>query len=276
MKRINILKTIGICLVVLYVVAALIPVYWVVTTAFKPRVEVYTFPVKYIPSHLTWEPAHNSLTQRPTMSFLRNSLLAAVGATILALALGVPAAYALAREKFPGKKDIAFFILTTRMFPPVTICIPIYFIIRNMGLLDTLAGLIIVYALFNLAIIIWVMKGYIQQVPVEIEESARVDGCTKLGAFIRITLPLLAPGMAAVAIISLVLSWNEFLYALILTHSPAAKTLPVGIAEFIGGAYGILWGEICFLGTVAIIPMIVLILLVQKYIVRGLTMGAIK
>jgi len=276
MRQEKITKAIGIGLVVLYVVAALIPIYWVVTTAFKPRTEVYTFPVQYVPSHLTLSPAHTALTQRPTMAFLRNSIVAAVGATVLALAVGVPAAYVLARERFKGRKDIAFFILTTRMFPPVTVCIPIYFIIRNLGLLDTLGGLIIVYALFNLAIIIWVMKGYIQQVPAEIEESARVDGCTKVGAFGRITLPLIAPGMAAVAIIALVLSWNEFLYALILTHSPSSKTLPIGIAEFIGGAYGILWGEICFLGTVAIIPMIILILLVQKYIVTGLTMGAIK
>ena len=276
MRKINIVKVIGICLVVFYVTVALIPVYWLVTTSFKPRTEVYTFPVKYIPSYLTWEMAHNSLTQRPTVSFLRNSLIAAVGSTILALAVGVPAAYALAREKFPGRKDIAFYILTTRMFPPVTASIPIYFIVKSLRLLDSLAGLIPVYAVFNLAIIIWVMKGYIQQIPEEIEESARVDGCNRFGAFMRITLPLISPGMAAVSIITLVLSWNEFFFALLLTHSPAAKTLPVGIAEFIGGAYGILWGEICFLGTVAIIPMIVLILLVQKYIVRGLTMGAIR
>lgn len=276
MIREKIFRILGILLGWSYVALSLVPVYWIAITSIKPRAEVYSYPVTYLPSYINLEPVVNSLTQRPSLAFLRNTVIAALGSTGLVLLVSLPAAYILARLSFKGKETISMYILTTRMFPPATVSIPVFFIIQRFGLLDSLWGLMPLYAAFNLAIATWVLKGYFQQISPEIEESAMIDGCSRFQAFLRVALPLAAPGVAAVMIISTILSWNEFLFALMITNSAFAKTLPVGIAEFIGGAYGILWGEICFLGCLAIAPIIVLTILAQKYIVTGLTLGAVK
>jgi multiple sugar transport system permease protein len=206
-----------------------------------------------------------------------NSVIVVTSSTAVALVFGSLAGYSLAR--FPMsprfRENISFWILSTRMIPPIVTIIPIFLIFKNLHLLNTYLGLGIVYTGFALPFAVWMMRAFIQEVPVDLEEAALVDGDTRLSAFFRIVLPLAAPGLAATAVFSVIVLWNEFLFALILTTTAKTITLPVGIAGLVS-QYELLWGEMGAAGTVAIIPILIFSLSVQRYLVRGLTLGAIK
>jgi len=161
------------------------------------------------------------------------------------------------------------------MVPPIVSIIPIFLLFRYLQLLNTYTGLIIIYTGFSLPFVTWMMRAFIQEVPVELDEAALVDGCSRMTVFVRIVLPLTAPGLAATAIFAIILAWNEFLFALILTTTSAITTLPVGIAGLVS-QYELLWGEMSAAGTVAIIPILIFAMSVQRYLVRGMTMGAVK
>ena len=251
------------------------PMFWLVLTTIKYPVDSLKFPPEYIPNRATLKAYPHAWTMQPTGPYYRNTALATSLSAVLGLILGIPTAYAAARFKFKGRDDIMFFILSTRFLPPVTAIVPIYMAFKYIGLLNNLLGLIILYAAFNLPIIVWVLRSYFEEIPPGIEESYMLDGHSRLKAFFRITMPLSLPGIVAVTVLSVALSWGEFLFALILTFNKNAKTLPVGVAEFTGDI-GILWQEITVYGFLALIPMIIFILVVQKQLVRGLTMGALK
>jgi len=184
------------------------------------------------------------------------------------------AAYSLARFKFKGSDNIAFWMLSIRMMPPVVAVIPLYIIMRNLRLLDTPWCLVIAYLTINLPFVVWMMKGFFEEIPREIEESALVDGCSTFDVFRRIALPLAAPGLAATGIFTFIFSWNEFLIALILTGTKSV-TLPVGIIGYMKET-GINWGYMTAGGILALIPVIIFAALAQKNLVKGLTMGALK
>jgi multiple sugar transport system permease protein len=205
---------------------------------------------------------------------LLNSMMIGLTSTFLALLLGTPAAYCLSKYNFRFKQDIAFFVLSTRFVPPIAVVIPFFVLFRQAQLLDTRLSLIIMYIFMNLALVIWMLKGFFDEVPTELQESARVDGCTQIGAFVRIALPLAAPGIAAAAILCLLMSWNEFLFAVIFT-AKVAKTAPVGVYSFVTFRE-IVWGSLAAAGIITTIPILIFTLLVQKNLVRGLTAGAIK
>jgi len=191
-------------------------------------------------------------------------------------AIGLPTAYALARINFRGNQSISFWIISTRMGPPFGFIIPFYLIMSNLRLLDTQVALITMYLIFNLPFTVWMLKGFIQESPKEIEESAMIDGCSTLGALGRVVLPAIKPGIAATVILSFVAAWNEFMYAAALT-SVQAKTLPVATADFSGSfAYGLRWNLMSVYATAAIVPVLVMSVFVQRYLVRGLTLGALK
>ncbi|HYJ46382.1 MAG TPA: carbohydrate ABC transporter permease, partial [Pyrinomonadaceae bacterium] len=187
------------------------------------------------------------------------------------------AAYGLARFRLPLKLNtrLSLWILSTRMFPPIVTAVPLFLMMSDLRLLDTLTALIIVYTAFNLPFVVWMMRGFFNEVPRELEEAARVDGDTRLGALRRVVLPLVAPGLAATAIFCLIISWNEFLFALTLTQTDAAMTLPVGIAGRVT-QYEIKWGVMSAAGVVAMVPILVFALSVQRHLVRGLSLGAVK
>lgn len=210
----------------------------------------------------------------PFGNYLMNSLIVAIASTAIALSVGSLAAYGLARFHFKRSKDLAFWILSIRMTPPIAAAIPIFIIMRTLRLLDTTIALILAYCTFNVPFATWLLRGFFQEIPKEIEESAMVDGCSSLGAFIHIALPLAAPGLAATGIFTFIFSWNEFLFALILTGT-RAQTVPVSLTGFIRET-GIMWSHMAAAGVLAMIPMIVFTSLVQKNLVKGLTMGAIK
>ncbi|HKI47836.1 MAG TPA: carbohydrate ABC transporter permease [Desulfobacteria bacterium] len=263
-------------LAILFLVLMFIfPLYWLVLTTIKLPVDSFKFPPEYFPHRITLKAYPHAWTMQPTGAYYRNTVIASSLSAILGLLLGIPAAYGAARFRFKGKDDIMFFILSTRFLPPVTAIIPIYMAFKFVGLLNNLAALVILYAGFNLPIIVWVLKSYFEEIPASMEESYMLDGHSRLKAFFRITLPLSLPGIVAVSVLSVTLSWGEFLFALILTFTKSAKTLPVGAAEFTGDI-GVLWQEITVYGFLALIPMIIFILVVQKQLVRGLTMGALK
>lgn len=203
-----------------------------------------------------------------------NSTIIASGATILSVALGSLGGYSLSRFKFRGDKFLAFSVIASRMMPPIAFAIPLFFLIRGWKIYDTHICLIVIYTAFHAPFATWMMKGFFDEIPIHVEEAAMVDGCSRLGAFLRTTLPLSAPGFAATAVYNFILSWNEFLFALMFT-SVKAKTLPVAAVELIGEA-GVEWGPMAAMGTVSVLPAIIFTLTSQRYLVRGLTLGAVK
>ena len=204
---------------------------------------------------------------------LRDSLIIALSTALVALIIGAPAAYGLARFRIGGE-NLSFWILSTRMFPPVASALPLFLIFKNLRLLDTHLALIIANTIFSLPFVIWLLKGFFEELPTEIEESALIDGCTYWGSFVRIALPLVAPGLMVTALFSFIFAWNEFMFALLLTRR-SVRTLTIIVPSLVGG-HEILWGEIAAIGVIAIIPGVLLSILLQRYLVRGLTLGALK
>ena len=242
-------------------------------TSIKNDIDALSFPPKWI-FDPTLKNYVDILNTSPLVDYALNSLIVASLNTLLCLIVGSMAAYGLARFKFRGADNLAFWILSIRMMPPVAAIIPIYILMKNLGLLDTPWCLVITYLTFNLPFVVWMMKGFFEEIPREIEESALIDGCSDFNVFFRIALPLVAPGLAATAIMVYIFSWNEFLFALILTGTKAV-TLPVGIIGYMKET-GINWGYMTAGGILALIPVIVFMVLVQKHLVKGLTLGALK
>ena len=257
--------------------AALAPIYWMITISLKREVDQFAVPPRWFSFSPTLEHYTDAFVARSFGQYLLNSAIVASASTICALVIGTLAAYALARFRLPYKLDrkLALWILSTRMFPAIVTAVPLFLIMRDLRLLNTQLSLVIVYTAFNLPFVVWMMRGFFAEVPRDLEDAALVDGDSRLGAFWRIVLPLAAPGLAATAIFCLIVSWNEFLFALVLTQTDAAMTLPVGIAGRVT-QYEIKLGVMSAAGVVAMIPILVFALAVQKYLVRGLSLGAVK
>jgi len=209
--------------------------------------------------------------------FLRgfyNSTIIGVGMIVLSLCLGIPAAYVLSRFKFTGRSNLEFWVLTTRMMPPVVVLIPYFLLFRSINLLDTKLAVIIMHTIIGLPLVIWVMRGFFMEIPGELEEAALIDGCTYWGAFLRVILPTSITGVVAVAILSFLFSWNELLSALVLTGYNS-KTAPVTVYNFIS-FQEMAWGSLTAAGIIILIPAIIFIFLTHRSLVRGLTFGAVK
>jgi multiple sugar transport system permease protein len=251
-----------------------LPMYWVVTTSFKTGVEALQMPPKWFNFDWTLENYRKAFVEYNMLGNAGNSLVVTVGSTLLALALGTPAAYALSRFDFRLREHMMFWFLSTRMAPPILVAVPFFLISRELGLYDTLTLLTFVYVLVNLSWVVFMMRSFFDEIPTEIDESAMVDGASRFGAFWRIGLPLTLPGLAATTIFCLIMAWNEYFFALVLT-SDNAQTLPAAITTFLT-VHGLLWGPMTAAGTVVMLPILILALWLQKYLIRGLTMGAIK
>lgn len=264
-------------LITFAVLAALAPVYWMITISFKHEIDQFAVPPKWFVFSPTLEHYTDAFIARSFGQYLVNSAIVAVSSTACALILGTLAAYALARFRMPYRLDrkLALWILSTRMFPAIVTAVPLFLIMRDLRLLNTQLSLVIVYTGFNLPFVVWMMRGFFAELPRDLEEAAMVDGDSRLGALWRVVLPLVAPGLAATAVFCLIVSWNEFLFALVLTQTDTAMTLPVGIAGRVT-QYGIEWGAMSAAAVVAMIPILVFALSVQKFLVRGLSLGAIK
>lgn len=257
--------------------AAIAPVYWMVTISLKSEVDQFASPPRWFAFTPMLAHYYDAFFTRSFAKYLTTSLTVAGLSTICAVILGTLAAYGLARFKLRGKLDqrLSLWILSTRMFPPIVTAVPLFLMMRDLRLLNTIASLVIVYTALNLPFVVWMMRGFFRELPRELEEAAMVDGDSRLGALVRVILPLVTPGLAATAVFCLIVSWNEFLLALVLTQTDASMTLPVGIAGRVT-QYEIKWGVMSAAGVVAMIPILAFAMAVQRYLVRGLSLGAVK
>lgn len=257
--------------------AAIAPVYWMVTISLKSEVDQFASPPRWFRFAPTLAHYYDAFFTRSFAKYLTTSLTVAGLSTICAVTLGTLAAYGLARFKLRGKLDqrLSLWILSTRMFPPIVTAVPLFLMMRDLRLLNTIASLVIVYTALNLPFVVWMMRGFFRELPRELEEAAMVDGDSRLGALFRVILPLVTPGLVATAVFCLIVSWNEFLLALVMTQTDASMTLPVGIAGRVT-QYEIKWGVMSAAGVVAMIPILAFAMAVQRYLVRGLSLGAVK
>jgi len=270
-------KVITVAVLIIALIFFMFPVIWMFLTSFKTEAEYFSYPPVFIPKDFSFRNYFNAMAFPPDgrggLQGLRDSLIIASATTVASVLIGSLAAYSLSRFK-TGGDNFSFWILSTRMFPPVAAALPLFLIFKEIKLLDTHLALIIANTVFALPFVIWLLKGFFDELPLELEEAALIDGCSHWGAFTRVALPLVTPGLVATALFSFIFAWNEFMFALLLTRR-TVRTLTIIVPSLVGG-HEILWGEIAALGTIAIIPGIVLSLLLQRYLIRGLTMGAVK
>jgi multiple sugar transport system permease protein len=259
-----------------FVAFCIFPFYIVVTTALKNDREIFAWPPVWF-FHVTFANFYDALFVfggEGAVTFILNSIIVTVASTFLSLTLGSMAAYGLARFQFPGRKQLAFWILSTRFAPPIAFAVPMYLMALRLDLLDTRIALVLIYTSMNLSLVIWLLRGFFVEIPIEIEEAALVDGYTRIQIFWRIALPLVRPGIVTAGILASIFSWNEFLFASVLTQTNA-PTLPVYLSGF-SGAMGLAWGQYMAVGVIAVLPIAAVTIILQKYLVRGLTFGAVR
>jgi len=257
---------------ILALIFFLFPIIWIFLTAFKTGDEFYHSPPIWIPHTPTLQ-SFNHVIETGGLRSLMNTLVISISTTVLSLLIGSLAGYGLARYRVGGN-NLPFFILSQRFMPAVAVIFPFLLLFKMLKWIDTYQALIVIYLTFNLPYAVWMMRGFFQEIPVVIEESALVDGCSPFGAFWRIAMPLVKPGLVATGVFCFIFSWSEFFFAVTLTRSDAI-TLTVHLANFFG-KYMVQWGHIGALSVMAMIPLFFLSFFVQHYLVRGLTLGAVK
>jgi multiple sugar transport system permease protein len=262
-------------LLIIVVLVLLFPFLWMVSTALKPPEEVFTPTPRWIPLNPTLQNFVHILGETSFPRYFLNSVVVAFITMLLALVVTVFAGYALSRYRFRGKQAFSLWLLVSQMFPPMLLVIPIFVLMLRLGLYNTYTSLIITYGTFALPFSTWMLKAYFDTVPLDLEEAAMVDGCTRLQALARVVLPLAAPGIVTVALFVFILAWQEYMFALTLTRTTDMRTLPVGISLFLG-EYRVLWGSLMAGSVVVTAPVILLFSYLQRYIVEGLTLGAVK
>jgi ABC-type glycerol-3-phosphate transport system permease component len=249
------------------------PIVWMVTTAFKATVEAFTATPTWFFSP-TLDNFSKVINGGGFLHPLWESFFAASVSTIAALVLGTGIAYPLARYQVRGKKHLAFWILSLRIIPPIVTVVPVFLMMRSLGLTGSIWSLTILYTYVNLPLTVWLLRGFYADIPVEIEEAAHVDGASRIRIFLGHTLPLAAPGLVATALLAFIFAWNEYLFANILTNA-SNQTLPVSLNAYVTPV-SILWTQIMAAGTLVVIPVWLAALVAQRYLVRGLTLGAVK
>jgi multiple sugar transport system permease protein len=256
-------------------VVVLFPFFWMTITSFKNEEQMRSLVSMFWPRPLVSENYQQLLSKTDFVSWYGNSATVAISSTLLATAVGTIGAYALARLKFLGRGFMASATLITYLVPPSILFIPLYAQMRNLGLANSLAGLIAAYPSFTVPFVTWLLMGYFESIPEELEEAAMIDGATRFGAFYRVVLPLSAPGVLAAGLYAFTQAWNEFLYALVFITDGRLRTLPVGLASFItGDVYG--WGYLMAGAVLTTLPVIAAYIYLQKYMVEGLTAGSVK
>jgi multiple sugar transport system permease protein len=254
----------------------LVPIGWMVETSFKSNKEISQDGTLF-PHNATLENYRNLFNNHFFGDYLKNSIVVTTASVALSLFIGTLGAYAVARFRlWRGlERYIGLALLVTRIVPPIVIIIPVFLLAQGLGVLNSRLGLIVVYSAFNVSVVVWMMESFFREIPVDLEEAAMVDGDTRFAAFRRIVLPLAAPGLVATGIFAVIVTYNEFLFALVLTATPSAETMPVGAATLIG-RINIDWGAMSAAGVIGALPILLFSVLVQKHLVRGLTMGAVK
>jgi multiple sugar transport system permease protein len=254
---------------------AIFPIVWALLTSLKRGAAIITTVMQYIPREVTFENYVAIWTRSNFPTLLVNSMVVTAITVVVCALVGTLASYAIARYQFRGRRELMLFYLVIRMFPAVMIIIPLFILMRNLGLLDSRVGLALAYTTFLLPVFIWMMKGFFDAIPLELEDAARIDGCSRLGAMVRVILPLVVGGLVATVVFVAIGAWNEFLFALMMTTSTGSRTWPVGL-QLMVGEFQLPWGTLAAGGIISIIPVVLLFALVQRALVRGLTAGAVK
>ena len=263
-------------------VVVLAPFAWLLISSVAAPVDLIRRPLQWIPSHidfdrfaqLTFGSSPDDTAQGFRSAIVNSTVIASV-VTVVSLIAGTLAAYAFARLHFPGRGWLILAFLATYMLPPIALILPLYQIMNLLHLRDTQLALIIVYSSFVTPFVIWIMRGYIATISSDLDDAARIDGCSRLGALWRVIVPVALPGLLSTALLAFLMAWDEFLYALILTQTNAAKTLPVAINDFIG-RFGVDFGLLATGGVIAAVPPVLIAFVFQRYIVAGLTTGGVK
>ena len=270
-------------MIILYAITLIImlplafPIYWLFTSSFKTNLAAYTTPPQWWPAPPTAENYLNLTTGYTDFAmYVRNSLITCGATAILAMIVASLAGYAISRLRFPGKKPLLLAILSTQMFPHVLILISLYVMYRQFQLINTYLGLIIAFTTFAVPFSVWMMKGFFDGVPSEIEEAALIDGCTRLGALRHVVLPLVAPGLLAVSLFSFLDGWNNLLYPLTLATSVDVRTIPPGLLLSFLGQFKHDWAGMMAASVVVTVPVMIIFVFLQRFLVRGLTAGAVK
>jgi multiple sugar transport system permease protein len=253
---------------------AFLPILYFASIALRPRNEIIAPAPIYFPT-LTTETWTKIWVEWPIGLYFYNSIVAVSGSVFICLLLGVPAAYALARYKFKGNADIGNYILSTKMMAPAAVTIPIFFLFGKLHLIDSVWALMLVYAAMNLSIVVWIIRSYMIEIPHEVEDAARTDGAGDLRILWEIIIPMCLPGIITAAVIAAIFAMNEYLFTLIIA-SKNAYPLSVALANFSGGSDGIIYNAIALVGFLAFFPALLLVILIQNHLSRGLTMGAVK
>ncbi len=266
-------RTAALAAVIAVLLLLLLPYLWIFLTSFKTRLDALADVPVWVFTP-TYDHYPEVFINKGYLPLVWNSIIVAVLSTALSLVVGAPAAYVFARFDFTGREDLFFFFLTTRMAPPISVVVPMFLLFTTLGITDKPIAVILAHTTFNLSLVVWMMRGFFNDIPREIDEAAMMDGHSQLGTFLKILIPLAAPGLAATAVLCFILSWNEFLYAFILVAFEG-RTLTVGIPGLIT-PHGTLWGQVAAVAVVATLPILVFTFIVQRHLVRGLTFGAVK
>jgi multiple sugar transport system permease protein len=256
------------------VIVLLFPIYWMVTSSLRGESE-FVFPPKLVPSEVSYRSYHQIFTEKPLGIWMRNSAAVSLVATAMSLGISAPAAYSLSRFRGRALTLFSVAILVTQMLPATLLVIPMYLLFRTFRLLDSLYGLALVYTAFAIPLTTWVLRGFFATIPAELEEAAEIDGCTKLGALRRVTLPLSLPGLAATGVFAFVLAWNDFFFAKTLITSQSKWVVTVGLSS-LSGWYVLEWQQTMAASAVFAVPPAIAFLFIQRYLIGGLTGGAVK
>ena len=268
-------------LIITYVVlgcllfGALFPFYWMGLTSFRKGKQVYTKEQVLVPRDLTWENYQFIFEKRPTGRWLRNSIVMAFSSSTISVIIGVLAGYAIVRLKFWGNRAVARGVLFTYLVPTSLLFIPLFILMFNLHLTNGLWGLLLAYLSFNVPFCTWLILGYFRSIPEELEDAARIDGCSRMGVLGRIVIPLATPGIITAFIFGFTNAWNEFLYAVTLVHRRELMTLPTGLGSYILGDV-FLWGPLMATAIITTLPPIILFIVVQRFVVAGMTLGSVK
>lgn len=268
----RIVTTIGVILALFW---ALAPIYWIVVTSLKRSREVYSVPPTIVPARPTLQNFETALFNSNFPQFVWNSAVVAVTVTIVSAVIGALAAYPVARMRFRGRSVAARTIIMAYLLPPSLLFIPLFLVLQSMGLINTKTGLVIAYLTFTVPFCTWMLIGYFRTIPAELDEAALVDGASRFQTLLRVILPIAKPGLAVVALFAFTHAWNEFLYALVFVHSNETKTFTAGLTGLIMGDTFI-WGQLMASSVIAIVPILVIYIVAQKYIVEGLAAGSVK
>jgi multiple sugar transport system permease protein len=258
-------------LVIFFMLPTVFVFYWMITLSLKPQVEATAFPPHFFWFSVTFKGYVDVFAKNPFLLYTWNSLVVATGSTLLALIVGLPCAYSIAHWR---QRGLALIVLVARIIPGISYLIPWYILFRNLKMVDTYLALILTHLVVGLPIVIWVMIGFFEDIPPELREAAMIDGCTDYGAFWRVAVPLVKPGVVATGILSFIFSWNNFLFSVILAGRNT-RTLPIAVFNMIGYEE-INWGPLAAAATLITLPVIILTLIIQRHIVTGLTFGAVK